>query len=446
MSNLNVAIVGDVMVDVHHGLAEATRIRLGGVLHSARCLAAFSVPFACMALMPRWLKAPTRSEVEGLGGKLMVLGDVEGAPNVLLVGDPTEAGPQGYELLLRDEYQCRLFDVSRLFAREDLTDILLFPGQYDNGAVLEAVGGTAARIHVDLGHSVGDEDVLVGLRRRAETVFLSTSSELFRGRWKGSVEAMVGALVPRFTDRLIFKESRGGARLFYSDCSRDSLECGAHLGLTRHSVGVGDCFDSAWVASVDTGDDAYRLALASLAAECYASTWDDGQFAKRIEGIRRCEQNIVVGLQGVRVPWEERPSFQVYIAAPDFPHVERAPLEALVASLAYHNFRSRRPVQENGIAGPDAGDREHRRLFAADMKVMGECSLVVAVLLYDDPGTLIEIGLAARAGKPVIVYDPYNQARNVMLRCVPKLVSSDLSEILSAVFESVSTLRRTTDA
>jgi len=54
--------------------------------------------------------------------------------------------------------------------------------------------------------------------------------------------------------------------------------------------------------------------------------------------------------------------------------------------------------------------------------------------------------LAARAGKPVIVYDPYNQARNVMLRCVPKLVSSDLSEILSAVFESVSTLRRTTDA
>jgi nucleoside 2-deoxyribosyltransferase len=55
-------------------------------------------------------------------------------------------------------------------------------------------------------------------------------------------------------------------------------------------------------------------------------------------------------------------------------------------------------------------------------------------LLYDDPGTLIEIGIALEKGIPVIVFDPFKKAENLMLTELPALVSSDLDEVLAGVF------------
>jgi nucleoside 2-deoxyribosyltransferase len=55
-------------------------------------------------------------------------------------------------------------------------------------------------------------------------------------------------------------------------------------------------------------------------------------------------------------------------------------------------------------------------------------------LLYDDPGTLIEIGLAIERKIPVIVFDPFSRATNLMLTELPTLVSSDLDKVLTEIF------------
>jgi hypothetical protein len=62
----------------------------------------------------------------------------------------------------------------------------------------------------------------------------------------------------------------------------------------------------------------------------------------------------------------------------------------------------------------------------------------VAVLLFEDPGTLVEVGLASERELPVIVYDPLNIARNPFIRDLPVLVSSSLDIVVSGVFEQVS--------
>ena len=64
--------------------------------------------------------------------------------------------------------------------------------------------------------------------------------------------------------------------------------------------------------------------------------------------------------------------------------------------------------------------------------------MLIAVLLYNDPGTLIEIGLAAQRGIPTLVYDPKKIADNCMLTELPTLVSSDLDEIIAKVFTEYS--------
>ena len=83
----------------------------------------------------------------------------------------------------------------------------------------------------------------------------------------------------------------------------------------------------------------------------------------------------------------------------------------------------------------DASKERKQELFMADMKLFNECQVVAAVLINNDPGTLIEIGLAVGLGKPAIVYDPDNIATNLMLTEVPKLVTSSLDEVISKVFE-----------
>ena len=86
----------------------------------------------------------------------------------------------------------------------------------------------------------------------------------------------------------------------------------------------------------------------------------------------------------------------------------------------------------------NASKEERLLLFSKDMKLLDECDLLIAVILYDDPGTYIEIGLASQKRIPVIVYDPYERANNCMLTELPLLVSNDLDMIISKVFNVLS--------
>ena len=92
--------------------------------------------------------------------------------------------------------------------------------------------------------------------------------------------------------------------------------------------------------------------------------------------------------------------------------------------------------------GVNASEERRQTLCDADMRLLDECQLLVAVMLYDDPGTLIEIGIAVEREIPVIVYDPYSRADNLMLTQLPFCVSSDLDQVISAVFDRASLVAR----
>jgi nucleoside 2-deoxyribosyltransferase len=153
-----------------------------------------------------------------------------------------------------------------------------------------------------------------------------------------------------------------------------------------------------------------------------------------VEGTLAVPQHEIIALKGVSLPWEDRPRCNVYLAAPDFDYVQRRPLECLADCLKYHNFTPRRPVLEHGQAPIHASPQKKQALCDADVRLMDECQMMIAVLLMDDPGTFIEIGMAVERGMPVIVYDPYEQAGNLMLTQLPHLVSHDIDEVISAVF------------
>jgi nucleoside 2-deoxyribosyltransferase len=431
-------VIGDVIVDVLFAPAQQPHVRLGGVLHAARALSALGAKFSLAATLPSYLRPDVERAAREYGAtSCHIFGDVVGAPNIILVLDPTEAGPQGYELLLRDSAVCclNLPLLKERLSSEVPTDILIFPGSHDLGETLAALRPSSARVHVDAAYGLHDPSILARLGRPLSTFIISTSSQLFLGRYGGNPHSLVADLLGNAAEGILLKENRGGARLFTAG---RVVPCPAQASATRHSVGVGDCFDAVFIGMrTDIGDLAALQYAACLAAE-YASTLDLERFRQAARGHLAIPLEEISTIQGVQLPWEERPKAQIYLAAPDFSYVDTTAVEATVAALEYHNFRVRRPVRENGELGPAAPKEERIRVATADAALLRECTLIVAVLPYDDPGTLVEIGLGVSARQPVIVYDPGDRVRNPMVAELASAVCTKLSDVVAAVFRAVS--------
>lgn len=65
---------------------------------------------------------------------------------------------------------------------------------------------------------------------------------------------------------------------------------------------------------------------------------------------------------------------------------------------------------------------------------MHKSSLLIAVLLKNDPGTFVEIGWMAKKGKEIILYDPYYMADNLFLEKTVTYICHDLTEVIDRTF------------
>ncbi|MEO5324007.1 nucleoside 2-deoxyribosyltransferase, partial [Mesorhizobium sp. CC13] len=124
-------------------------------------------------------------------------------------------------------------------------------------------------------------------------------------------------------------------------------------------------------------------------------------------------------------------------------YVVKPEVDAAVSALEYHNFVVRRPVQENGEAESGSTHQALRDFYHKDVELLKCCSLVLAVPLFRDPGTLVEVGMAIAMGKPVITFDPRKENGNTMVICGSNVYSEDLDNCLNGVFACLSNIRKT---
>ena len=404
-------------------------------MHAARAAWALGLEYDLAYSAPTYLTSLIEEfSSKHCARKCLRIAEISGSPSVVLIPEPTEAGNQGYEVLLRESQHATTFDeIVVSLTKEEFSDVVIFPGGYELSTVLAALSESTSRCHVDIGYDVTSVDSCSGLGRQFESMMLSTSSPLFLNSFGSDPARARDAIIGTLSKRLLFKENRGGARLFAEN--GEVSEVGAQVRPIQHSVGVGDCFDVAFATLRNQHPDAIALAYSSFIAAEYAATTFPEDFKAGVGRTMNIRPEAITEIEGVRLPWEARPAINVYIAAPDFDYVDRSPIIAVDSALRYHNFSPRRPVAEHGQA-TDSDSRGRRRdLFDRDMDLLDKCQILVAVLVENDPGTLIEIGLAKQQGKPVIVFDPFRHAKNLVLQQLPDLLTSSLDEAISGVFE-----------
>ena len=431
-------LVGEVYVDFTLPKAGAeSKLRLGGIGHAARGLWAIEANFSVAAICPSYLVDQARAYLERLGcTEFIWLAEIKGAPNVMAIGDPTELADQGYQDILRDEKSVEYRGATD--SLKTFKTCLIFPGKYDL-TVLRSMLAEDVQANFDVAYDVPDLQSLSSFKGNIAALVTSTSSSMFLEKTSEDISSLLADLRDMSPQAFLLKENRGGSRVF--DLRSDEVEeIPALLGETVNSVGVGDVYSAVFASMLGGGvfDAGWK---AARAATCYAQTTYPDDFRRDVQRSLALSVDQMRGLGGTRLPWHSRPAFQIYFAAPDFSYVDRTHLEEALRALAYHNFRLRRPVQENRELTPQSAMHEMRAAYMGDLGLLEECDLVFALPLDRDPGTLVEIGLALALRKPVITYDPLKENTNTMVMAGSTVYSAKLDSCLNGLFDVMSRLR-----
>lgn len=299
-------LVGEIFVDVTlTSPGSENKMRLGGITHAARGLWALGAPFAAAVFLPTYLEDSARAYLASLGCQhFLVLGYVSGAPNVVLIADPTEVDDQKYEALLRDEKTIDPAADIDLSAIGATNHALLFPGSYDLMRTCQLLPASLS-LHVDVAYDVADIGALGQVPQNIATVFISTSSPLFQQTGAASgMKALVGSFAGLHPAAIVLKENRGGCRL-HLHAAGETHEVPAQLGTTVNSVGVGDVFDAAYLVHLQKGgvEAAWR---ASWVSSAYSQTTDPDVFQEYVRQSEILALDELQNLGGTIVPWEWR--------------------------------------------------------------------------------------------------------------------------------------------
>lgn len=424
----NVCLIGEILVDVTlKNKSEDLKMRLGGTAHSARALWAISSKYSLAYISPRYLNTRIVDYFKHYDNPSLVwVAEVLNAPNLILIEEAREIGNQGYELILRENTIYEYFD----FVLPKCDSILITSGQYDISRILTKVGSIPVSIEVA---NMSFED-LIASEFKFKNIYISTSSKIFQDHIKDSNFNFedFASLFKGVCDALIFKENRGGTRL-HSFIENKVYQVSSQTKPIEHSVGVGDVFNIIF-ESTNFAEIEENLAFASFVAMEYASTTFPHNFKNAVRQLLKTPIVDLVNLKGVILNWEYRKKINIYIAAPDFDFVDTSLINVLEKSLLYHNFTPIRPVKENGQMNENDTPQQKQQFYHKDMELLNDCSIVIGVLLYNDPGTLVEIGIASERKIPVLLYDPFNIAKNCMLTHSCRIITNDLDKIISETF------------
>jgi nucleoside 2-deoxyribosyltransferase len=434
MNGQSALLVGEVCLDfTMPSRSSEAKVRLGGIVHAARAMWAAGLPYSVAMFCPSYLTELTEDFLFRHGcSQVIQLGEIVGAPNVVAISDVREVGHQGYEDLLRNSK--RVVPAAKHAPLDMFESVVIFPGRFDLDGVM-AKTSPAAKITIDVAYDIDGPEALKRYIGRFRSLVISTSSELFANLGHADITGLVALAAEIGAQSFLLKENRGGSRLFQIASDRvDSIP--AVLGQTVNSVGVGDAF-TAIFGSLDA--DPLTAAWRGMqVATAYSQTTFPDDLYRDVQREFALPIEVVQNLGGVQLPWHQRPSFQVYLAAPDFSYIEKPEIDAAVAALTYHNFVVRRPIRENGEAPRDTPVGELRRFYDADVALIDQCSVIFAIPLGKDPGTLVEMGIAIDRGLPVITYDPRKENANTMVVCGSTSYSDDLDISLNELFQSLS--------
>ena len=420
-------VIGEGYLDLYLDLE---MVKPGGVFHYAHVLEALKIKSKIYHLTPDYL----HGYLERLPYKhvnIYSIGNIANTPNIITINESKEIGDQKYRNILDNLKETNVF-TNEINMIENKTggDLFILPGSYDILLFKDFLAKFNGKKFIDIAYDITIEK-LTELNCRFSIIFISTSSEIFLNQFSGDFNKCKNWIIPKYADILVLKENRGGSRIFTQS---DTFFISAQISRAAHSVGVGDCYNIAFISEFFKSDFLWSGKYASKVASIYGQSTKLHEFQSRIKKLSTDDCLI----EGVSLPWEERKKNIIYIAAPDFKKNDTKIIDDICKKLEYHNFNPVRPIKVCGEIDPDTPPKEIRRIIKKDIDLIYKAKIILAIILSKDEGTIAEIGYASALGKPVIIHDPFKLIENAFVENIAIKITYSLEDLINAVYFSMS--------
>lgn len=211
--------------------------------------------------------------------------------------------------------------------------------------------------------------------------------------------------------------TKRGARGVLVTTNQFQQEIGAHPTAYVMPIGSGDIFSAgfAWAWAKERRDPVESAEIASAATAAYVLTETLPLSASTLSDRSH--------LTPALVPRDVR----LYLAGPFFTLAECWLVDSVESAVRDLGASVFSPLHEIGFGGDE--------VVAKDLAGLRECEGVLALLDHFDPGTIFELGWAAKSGLPIVAYAASgDQESSKMIRGTGAEIHGDLS---TAVYRAI---------
>ena len=222
---------------------------------------------------------------------------------------------------------------------------------------------------------------------------------------------------------------RGVKGCFIVDNQKNIMKVPAYYSSAVCTLGSGDVFGGiAGITYLKTQDIWKSVEVAS----CFAAKFIESFIIELAFGEKALQNELKVRKKNI---YNQDKKINIYLAGPFFSEQEISWINYVKRMLEIRGINVLSPMHENGIIKSDFTEEQQREVFKADIKLLEQSNLVVALIDYEDGGTCFEIGYAYKENIPVIGYKTSMNRLNNMLKFGCEKVVYTIEQLVEEIWK-----------
>ena len=240
---------------------------------------------------------------------------------------------------------------------------------------------------------------------------------------------VVDILFKKGAQVVVTKFGQGGSSVYQKD--NDRIDIPAYISDYRYTIGAGDVFNTVFLLeyfrfnNIEQAGHHASMAVADF-IESFTLTsaqWDFSNIASQ-----RYHQFLHP---------ETINSISIYLAGPFFSQGELTTVNYLYQSLTKCGFNVFSPWHNDGVIDNIKGP-ESLRVFDNNISAIKSSDIIIAILDYEDPGTIWECGYGYAHNKTIYALNTTNRPLNLMTICGVKLITPSIRGLIDYLYLELS--------
>lgn len=273
---------------------------------------------------------------------------------------------------------------------------------------------------IDVQYEIG---TIMNLDNLGDLDFVFVSSSDVSEVLNMSISEISSLFLTKGVKAVVAKFGQGGSSIYLSDGNR--IDIPAFRSQYKWTVGAGDVYNAVFLIEYNRSKD-YRKAgrFASLATASFIEDFETDVTLWSFD-------KLILNRESQFLHPDDARNIKIYLAGPFFSQAEVSFIGAIYHALKKCGFSIYSPFHEEGLV--DSFQQAHH-VFTQNKTAIEESDIVVALLDYEDPGTVWECGYAYSLNKPLFAIHTNDNNINLMVEFATTTICPSMRCLIDCLY------------